>query len=98
MLDDQDRALAVALRTNACLRLRFNAPLRLQPAALAFLESLKEEDVSGYISIPLTHLRVCWAPVAGEFPSVDSDAALSRAAIHLMRAAIGRAKENPVYK
>ena len=93
MLDEEARALAVAIRTNASLRLRFNAPERLQPAALAFLESLKEEDVFDYITIPLSHLRVCWLPVAGEHPTVESSAGLSRAAIHLVRAAIKEARK-----
>jgi len=96
MLDEQDKALAVAIRTNASLMLPFNAPLRLQAAAMAFLESLMEEDVFGCTCIPLDHLRACWGRgVAGERPTVDSSAALSRAAIDVMRAAIKRAKGNP---
>jgi hypothetical protein len=99
MLDEQDKALAVAIRTNATLRLPFNAPLRLQPAAMAFLESLTEEDVFDCTCIPLDHLRACWGlGVTGERPTVESSAALSRAAIHVTRSAIKRAKGNPAQK
>ena len=95
MLDEQDKALAAAIRTNASQLLRINAPRSSD--AMAFLDSLKEDDVFGYTCIPLEHLRACWLPVAGEHPTVNSSAALSRAAIDLMRAAIRearRAKEN----
>jgi len=98
MLDEEVRALAVAIRTNASLMLPFNAPLKLQPAAMAFLESLREEDVFGFTCMPLDHLRASWAPVAGKRPTVKSSAALSRAAIDLMIAAIKSAKGTPAQR